>query len=116
MTQKKTHSVEHEQLYEMEWKRGRGYEMLCQGMKKSVISMKLGVNRKIVYNWFKRIENDCDYRSRKKTGRKSHLSGEQKETLKKIIDSGALVYGYPTYIWQLLDVLGYSSQMPLLST
>ena len=113
-------------------------ELLRSGMKQTAVARKVGVNRRTVYEWKKRIENDHDYRSRKKTGRKSHLSVDQKETLKKIIDSGALTYGYPTdlwtlkriaeviekefsvhynttYIWQLLDVLGYSAQMPLIS-
>ena len=108
-------------------------------MKQTAVARKVGVNRRSVYEWKKRIKNDHDYWSTKKVGRKSRLSGEQKKTLKKIIDSGALTYGYPTdlwtlkriaevienefsvhynttYIWQLLDVLGYSSQMPLLST
>jgi transposase len=125
-------------LTETEWKRKEGMELLRSGMKQTAVAKKVGVNRRTVYEWKKRIENDHDYRSRKKAGRKSRLSVEQKETLKKIIDSGALAYGYSTdlwtlkriadviekefsvhynttYIWQLLDVLGYSAQMPLLS-
>ncbi len=70
-------------------------ELLRSGMKQTAVARKVGVNRRTVYEWKKRIENDHDYRSRKKTGRKSHLSVDQKETLKKIIDSGALAYGYP---------------------
>ena len=77
-------------LTETEWKRKEGMELLRSGMKQTAVAKKVGVNRRTVYEWKKRIENDHDYRSRKKAGRKSRLSVEQKETLKKIIDSCAL--------------------------
>ncbi len=38
-------------LSDIEWKRKQGYDMLRRGMKRSVISKKLGVDRKTIYNW-----------------------------------------------------------------
>ena len=81
-------------LTETEWKRKEGMELLRSGMKQTAVAKKVGVNPRTVYEWKKRIENDHGYRSRKKTDRKSHLPVEQKETLKKIIDSGALACGH----------------------
>ena len=43
-----------------EWKRKQGFEMLRKGMKKSVISKKLEVNRKTVYNWSVKLEQIGD--------------------------------------------------------
>lgn len=70
-------------------------------MKKSVISRKLGVNRRTVYNWSLRPEKSEDWRDRKQPGSKSRLTKDQKEKLKKIIDSGQRTYGYDTDPWTL---------------
>ena len=70
-----------------EWKRKQGFEMLKKGMKKSVISRKLGVNRRTVYNWSIKLEQNGDWHDRKQPGSRSKLTKVQKEKLKKIIDS-----------------------------
>ena len=120
-----------------EWKRKQGFEMLRKGMKKSVISEKLEVNRKTVYNWSVKLEHNSDWHDRKQPGSRSKLTGEQKEKLKKIIDSGPRAYGYDTdlwtlkrisevisreynieynttHIWRVLKNMGYSAQMPVI--
>ena len=119
-----------------EWKRKQGFEMLRKGMKKSVISEKLEVNRKTVYNWSVKLEHNSDWHDRKQPGSRSKLTEEQKEKLKKIIDSGPREYGYDTdlwtlkrisevisreynieynttHIWRVLKNMGYSSQIPV---
>lgn len=119
-----------------EWKRKQGFEMLKKGMKKSVISKKLGVNRRTVYNWSLRLAKSEDWRDRKQPGSKSRLTKNQKEKLKEIIDSGPRTYGYDTdlwtlkriseviskefnvnynttHIWRVLKNLGYSAQIPV---
>ena len=131
-----TSSRVHEKIVEEELKRRQGYEMIEKGMKNSVISGELHVDRRTVYNWRLRMEKDIDWKRRKQKGARSRLTNDQKEKLKKIIEEGALAHGYPTdlwtlkrmaevidkefgvhyntaYIWQILDSMGYSSQMPV---
>jgi len=119
-----------------EWKRRQGFEMLKQGMKKSVISKKLEVNHKTVYNWSVKLEQSVDWHDRKQPGSKGKLTEEQKEKLKKIIGSGPRSYGYDTdlwtlkriseviwkefdveynttHIWRVLKNIGYSAQIPV---
>ena len=123
-------------ITEPEWKRKKGMDLLRSGMKQMEVVRKLGVARRTVYEWNRRLENHEDFRNRKKSGRKPRLSSHQKEELKNIIDAGALKYGLPTdlwtlkriarvieekfhvhynttYIWQILDALHYSAQMPM---
>ncbi|EQB68450.1 MAG: Transposase-like protein [Thermoplasmatales archaeon Gpl] len=52
-----------------EWKRKQGFEMLKKGVKKSVISKKLGVNRRTVYNWSIKLEQSEDWHDRKQLSR-----------------------------------------------
>ena len=119
-----------------EWKRKQGFEMLKKGMKKSVISRKLGVNRRTVYNWSIKLEQNGDWHDKKQPGSRSKLTKVQKEKLKKIIDSGPRSYGYDTdlwtlkriseviekefdveynttHIWRVLKNIGYSAQIPV---
>lgn len=119
-----------------EWKRKQGFEMLKKGMKKSVISRKLGVNRRTVYNWSIKLEQNGDWHDKKQPGSRSKLTKVQKEKLKKIIDSGPRSYGYDTdlwtlkriseviekefdveynttHIWRVLKNLGHSAQIPV---
>ena len=70
-----------------EWKRKQGFEMLRKGMKKSVISEKLEVNRKTVYNWSVKLEQSDNWHDRKQPGSRCKLTEEQKEKLKKIIEA-----------------------------
>jgi len=125
-----------DKLTDMEWKRKQGYDLIRKGMKKSEISKMLHVDRRTVYSWTIRMENNIGYRNRKQKGQESRLSEEQKKKLKKILDDGASQYGYDTdlwtlkriaevidnefhvhynvtYVWQILDKMGYSAQMPL---
>ncbi len=105
-------------------------------MKKSVISKRLGVNRKTVYNWSVKLEQSGDWHDRKQPGSRSKLRKDQKEKLKKIIDGGPRSYGYDTdlwtlkrisevisrefsvdynttHAWRVLKNLGYSAQVPV---
>ena len=133
---KNTDSGKHEKIVAEEFKRKQGYEMIEKGLKNSVIAEKLQVDRRTVYNWRLRKEREIDWKRRKQKGATSRLSEKQKEKLKKIIDDGATACGYPTevwtlkriaeviekefgvhynttYIWQILDTMGYSSQIPM---
>ncbi len=110
--------------------------MLRKGIKKSVISKKLEVNRKTVYNWSVILEKGGDWNDRKQPGSKGKLTKEQKDKLKKIIDCGPRIYGYDTdlwtlkrisevisgecnieynttHIWRVLKNLSYSAQIPV---
>ena len=94
------------------------------------------VDRKTVYNWRLMKVREIDWKRMKQKGATSRLSEKQKEKLKKIIDDGASACGYSTemrtlkriaevivkefsvlynttYIWQILDTMGYSSQIPM---
>ena len=119
-----------------EWKRSQGFEMIRKGMKRSVISEKLCVNRKTVYNWSVKLEKTGDWHDIKQKGAQSKLNGEQKKRLKEILDSRPRKYGYSTdlwtlkriadvilkefgisynttHVWSVLRNLGYSAQIPL---
>ena len=123
-------------MTEMEWKRKKGMELLRSGIKQAHVALRMGMNRKTVYDWKKRVENGQGFRNRKKKRRNSRLTDKQKAELKRIVDSGATSYGFPTnlstlkriasviekefgvnynttYIWQLLRIMGYSAQIPI---
>jgi len=123
-------------LTDMEWKRKQGYDLIEKNFKNSEISKILHVNRRTVYSWRVRKENNVGYENIKQKGAKSRLSEDQKKKLKKILEDGSSQYGYDTdlwtlkriaevierefhvhynttYIWQILDKMGYSAQMPL---
>ncbi len=125
-----------DKLTDMEWKRKQGYDLIEKNFKNSEISKVLHVNRRTVYSWRVRKENNVGYENIKQKGAKSRLSEDQKKQLKKILEDGASQYGYDTdlwtlkriaeiiehefhvhynttYIWQILDRMGYSAQMPL---
>ena len=50
--------------------------MLKKGMKKSVISKKLGVNRKAVYNWSVKLKQSGDWHDRKHPSSKGVYKGQ----------------------------------------
>ncbi|MGP6207078.1 winged helix-turn-helix domain-containing protein [Cuniculiplasma sp. SKW3] len=52
-------------------------------------------------NWSVKLEQSGDWHDRKQPGSKSKLTRDQKEKLKRIIDSGPRSYGYDTDLWTL---------------
>lgn len=126
----------HEQ---MEERRMEGGRLLRAGkLKKAEIARQLGVSRTAVGAWAKALEAGGLPRLRRRisSGRKSKLSAEQKERLKRFLARGALAAGYPTDRWTMvwvseliqkefdisynpnsltgvLDQLGYRGQKPL---
>ena len=54
-------------MTETEWKRKQGMKLLRSGMKQAQVARKIGVNRRTVYDWKKRIDDDQDFRNRKCT-------------------------------------------------
>lgn len=88
-------------MTEMEWKRKKGMELLRSGIKQAQVVIRMGVNGKTVYDWKKRVENGHGSRNRKKKRRNSRLTDKQKAELKRIVDSGATSYGFPTNLWAL---------------
>ncbi len=78
-----------DKLTDMEWKRKQGYDLIEKNFKNSEISKMLHVDRRTVYSWRVRKENDVGYENIKQKGAKSRLSEEQKKQLKKILEDGA---------------------------
>ena len=109
---KNTGSGKHEKIVAEEFKRRQGYDMIEKGLKNSVIAEKLQVDRMTVYNWRLRKEREIDWKRRKQKGATCRLSEKQKEKLKKIIaeviEKEFGVHYNTTYIWQVLDTMGYS--------
>ena len=123
----------------MEERRLEGGQLLKAGkLSQAEIARRLGISRTTVSDWAKTIEAKGikGLRKRKAAGSASKLSAEQKQKLKKMLDRGALVYGFPTDRWtlervrqliqeeckvsyhrnylnRLLRKLGYSPQKPL---
>lgn len=62
------------------------------------------MNRKTVFNWLVKLEQSGDCHDRKQLGSKGKLTKEQKEKLKKIIDSGPRSYGHDTDLWTLKSI------------
>ena len=88
----------------MEERRLEGGRLLKAGkMSKAEVSRYLGVSRATVGEWAKTIEvkGIGGLRKRKAAGSASKLSNPQKEKLKKKLDRGALVSGFPTDRWTL---------------
>ena len=52
----------------MELKRKQEMELLRMGTKQTHIARKMEVNRRTVYDWKKRVENDQGFRNRKEGG------------------------------------------------
>jgi transposase len=124
---------------QMEERRLEGGRLLKEGeLSKAEIARQLGVTRGSVTVWAKAVEAGGLRRlqQRKSSGRKSKLTVEVKKKLKRLLDRGALVAGFPTDRWTLvrvsellkkefdisyhpnalgrvLDQLGYSVQKPL---
>src|SRR5258708_27142579 len=132
----KLSSLTREQLEERRLEGGR---LLRAGsLSQAEISRQLGVSRATVSDWAKTIEAKGmrGLRKRKAAGSQSKLSTAQKQKLKRMLDRGALAYGFATdrwtlvrvrqLIWQEFDVsyhpnylnrllrqLGFSPQKPL---
>jgi putative transposase len=70
------------------------------------IARQLGVSRATVSDWAKIIEvkGIRGLRRRKAAGSQSKLNQEQKKKLKRMLDRGALAYGFPTDRWTLVRV------------
>lgn len=124
---------------QMEERRLEGGQLLRAGkLSQAEIARQMGVSRATVSEWAKRLEKAGmrGLRKRKATGGSSKLTREQKRTLKRMLDRGALANGYPTDRWTLrrvgeliqrefgvsyhlnylnrfLDQLGYSAQKPM---
>jgi len=124
---------------QMEERRLEGGRLLKAGkMTQAEISRQLGVSRTTVSDWAKTIvaKGIRGLRKRKAAGSQSKLSKPQKEKLKRMLDRGALAYGFetdrwtlervhkliqqefeityhPNYLNRLLRNLGFSPQKPL---
>lgn len=88
----------------MEERRLEGGRLLEAGkFSQAEIARQLGVSRGTVSDWAKTIEAKGikGLRKRKAAGSQSKLSQEQKQKLKKMLDRGALAYGFPTDRWTL---------------
>jgi len=92
---------------QLEERRMEGGRLLRAGkLKKAEIARQLGVSRTAVGAWAKALEAGGLRRLRRRTGsgRKSKLSADQKERLKRFLDRGALAAGYPTDRWTMVRV------------
>ena len=123
----------------MEERRLQGGRLLKAGkLSQAEIARQLGVSRATVSDWAKKLEVEGLRGLRKRTakGGRSKLTKEQKQKLKRLLDRGALAYGFstdrwtlervqeliqgefavryhPNYLNRLLDQLGFSPQKPL---
>lgn len=89
---------------QMEERRLAGGRLLKAGkLSQAEIARQLGVSRATISDWAKTIEEKGikGLRKRKAAGSQSKLSQEQKQKLKKMLDRGALAYGFPTDRWTL---------------
>ena len=124
---------------QMEERRLEGGRLLKAGkLAQAEISRQLGVSRATVSDWAKTVaaKGIRGLRKRKAAGSQSKLSKPQKEKLKRMLDRGALAYGFetdrwtlervyklvqqkfeiiyhPNYLNRLLRNLGFSPQKPL---
>lgn len=89
---------------QMEERRLEGGRLLQAGkLSQAEISRQLGVSRATVSDWAKTVEAKGmrGLRKRKAVGSQSKLSEPQKQKLKRMLDRGALAYGFPTDRWTL---------------
>jgi transposase len=92
---------------QMEERRQEGGRLLQAGkLSQAEIARRLGVSRASVHAWAKKVETDGirGLRRRKASGGPSKLSPEQKQRLKRLLQSGALKRGFPTDRWTLRRV------------
>jgi len=123
----------------MEERRQEGDRLLKEGkLSQAEIARQLGVSRATVSDWAKIVKaiGIKGLRKKKAPGSVSKLSKLQKEKLKRMLDRGALAYGFPANRWtlervcqliqrefkvsyhpnylnRLLRSLGFSPQQPL---
>lgn len=89
---------------QMEERRLEGGRLLKEGkMSQAAIARDLGVSRATVSDWAKivKAKGIRGLRKKKARGSESRLSKAQKETLKRMLDRGALAYGFPADRWTL---------------
>lgn len=89
---------------QMEERRLEGGRLLKEGkLSQAEISRHLGVSRATVNDWAKvvKAQGIRGLQKRKAAGSQSKLSKPQKEKLKRMLDHGALVCGFPTDRWTL---------------
>ena len=88
----------------MEERRLEGGRLLKAGkLSQAEIARQLGVSRTTVSDWSKTVQTKGikGLQKRKAAGSQSKLSQEQKQKLKRMLDRGALAYGFPTDRWTL---------------
>lgn len=89
---------------EKEERRLEGGRLLkADKLSQAEIARQLGVSRATVSNWAKGVDSEGiqGLKSRKASGVEAKLTQEQKQHLKKILDQGALRYGFPSDRWTL---------------
>lgn len=75
----------------------RGVAMMDQGLSPTEIARALGVARLTVYRWKSRGQGKGA--SNQRTGRKPALAGRQRRQLERILERGAVPYGFSTEVW-----------------
>ena len=91
----------------MEERRLEGGGLLKAGqLFQAEIARQLGVSRATVSDWAKKVEAEGMRGLRKRTakGGASKLTKEQKQSLKRLLDGGALANGFSTDRWTLQRV------------
>jgi len=71
--------------------------MMDQGLSPTQIARQLGVARLTVYRWKSRGQGKGA--SNQPTGRKPALAAQQRRQLERILERGAIRYGFPTEVW-----------------
>lgn len=74
----------------------RGVAMINEGLSPTKIARELGVARLTVYRWKSRGTGKG---ANQPTGRKPALAAKQRRQLEKILERGAVNYGFTTEVW-----------------
>lgn len=75
----------------------KGVALLKKGVAVTEISRRLGVSRTVVYNWQERGTGPGS--QIQKCGAKPKLTVAQRSRLEKLLERGAVAYGFTTEVW-----------------
>jgi transposase len=85
---------------ELERRRRRGVELLCQGESPTLIAYMLGVDRSSLYRWRKQADQGpAALAARPHPHRPPRLSTAQLLELEALLVEGAAAHGWPNHLW-----------------
>lgn len=84
---------------ELERRRYRAVEAVCQGESPEAVSRVFGVNRSSVYRWLKFADQPDGLAAKPHPGPAPRLCPEQHRRLEVLLLQGAKAHGWPTQLW-----------------